>query len=450
VRHNLRRIRLVLLALTLAFSALFPATAAEYPIDSDHPRLLLPQRRLRLLRREQERESLRWNQLQSLVRTGAQFPEPGFAYGLYYIVNGDQATGRKAVEWALSAAGSDARQLAIVFDWCQPLLSRVEADALAAKLRQFAAAVPATPTIASQRDRAFAAIALAGNSGYDPSPVLEQIIDKWWEALAARLASGSLVLPITDHFALYELLHVLRDNIDADLREPASKYFYTLPVYHLLSHYPEPISAADNNYRLPISTPGSAPNVRDATLSRAAALSMVALDVNSQETGFLQGWLIQDAFLMASPLGAPYEFLWANPYQPGLSYHYLPNVFHDQTNGRLILRSTWEDDAAWFYQVPGTRQIYRNGNAADIAKQPLTAPLEFGSATILPAASGSFTLKAEEAHTYYLFGMQPSTAYNMEIDDEEMREVTTDNGGVLELSYPIERQAAGKLKPAAN
>jgi hypothetical protein len=149
---------------------------------------------------------------------------------------------------------------------------------------------------------------------------------------------------------------------------------------------------------------------------------------------------------MASPLGAPYEFLWANPYQPGLSYHYLPNVFHDAANGRLILRSTWEDDAAWFYQAPGARQIFRGGKAQDIAKQPVTAPLEFGTATILPAASGNFVLKAEEAHTYYLFGMQPSAAYNMEIEDEELREVSTDSGGVLELSYPVRREAAGKLK----
>ena len=35
----------------------------------------------------------------------------------------------------------------------------------------------------------------------------------------------------------------------------------------------------------------------------------------------LQGWLMHDSFMLKSTFGAPYEFLWANPYQPGLSYY---------------------------------------------------------------------------------------------------------------------------------
>ena len=235
MRHS-RQFLWTILLVAAAFAGSFPVAAADYPIDSDHPRLLLPPRRLRLLRREQERESLRWNQFQSLVRAGAQFPEPGFAYGLYYIISGDQGIGRRAVAWALSPAANTAnggaRDLALVFDWCQALMSKTEVDTVAAKLRGFAAVVPAAPTIANQRDRAFAAIALAGTGGYNPSAVLEQIIDKWWEQLAGKLVGGTLILPITDHFALYELLHVIRDNADADMRESASKYFFTLPIYH--------------------------------------------------------------------------------------------------------------------------------------------------------------------------------------------------------------------------
>ena len=44
---------------------------------------------------------------------------------------------------------------------------------------------------------------------------------------------------------------------------------------------------------------------------------MVAYDTNGLQNQFLQGWLIQDRYLMMTPFGAPYEFLWANPYQPG-------------------------------------------------------------------------------------------------------------------------------------
>ena len=370
------------------------------------------------------------------------------AYALAYIVGGSEAVGRKAVAWAVSPTGTDLRQLALVFDWCHPLLQRAEADSIAAKLKQGLSAKPGPRAIAAQRDRVFAAIALAGQSGFDASPVLEEVIDTWWEALAGELSAGSLVLPVTDHFPLYELFHAVRDNADVDLRESASKYFVTLPIYHLLAHYPKPLNGADTDYRLPIAKPGAEPDVRQAALSRAAALSMVAYDVNSQETGFLQGWLIQDSYQMASPLGAPYEFLWANPYQPGLSYRYLPNVFHDRESGRLILRSSWDDDAEWFFQGPGVRQLERDGKVTDIAAQPVTAPLEFGNASILPAGSGTFAVKSDEAHIYYLFGLQPGKTYDLEIDDEELRELSTDSGGVVELSYPVARTAAAKMRPA--
>ena len=38
---------------------------------------------------------------------------------------------------------------------------------------------------------------------------------------------------------------------------------------------------------------------------------------------------MHDHFLMRGPFGSPYEFLWANPYQPGLSYYHVPLVLHD-------------------------------------------------------------------------------------------------------------------------
>ena len=34
--------------------------------------------------------------------------------------------------------------------------------------------------------------------------------------------------------------------------------------------------------------------------------------------------------MLRGALGAPYEFLWANPYQPGLSFEHVPLVFHDE------------------------------------------------------------------------------------------------------------------------
>src|ERR1700676_1118345 len=93
----------------------------EFRVYTDHPRLFLKAQRLRLLKRERERTSMRWIQFEALVRGGAQMPEPGFALALYHAVTGDADVGKRAVEWALTAS-ADIRQSALVFDWCQDVL----------------------------------------------------------------------------------------------------------------------------------------------------------------------------------------------------------------------------------------------------------------------------------------------------------------------------------------
>src|SRR5215472_13352899 len=113
-------------ALAMAFCActLSALAQTEDPVAvfTEHPRLLLRPQRLRLLKRERERASVRWQQFATLVEGSAPMPERGFAWALYYQVAGDPAYGRKAIEFALSPA-AEPRQQALVFDWCQDLLS---------------------------------------------------------------------------------------------------------------------------------------------------------------------------------------------------------------------------------------------------------------------------------------------------------------------------------------
>ena len=97
-------------------------------IYTEHPRLFLGQHRLKLLQKEKERRSLRWQQFELLMAGHAPMPELGLAGALYYRVAGDQASGRSAVTWALGA-GTDLRQVALVFDWCQDLLSPAQLGA---------------------------------------------------------------------------------------------------------------------------------------------------------------------------------------------------------------------------------------------------------------------------------------------------------------------------------
>src|SRR5581483_8077252 len=101
----------------------------------EHPRLFLRPAPLRLLRRERERASSRWQQFDGYLSADAPLPEPGFAYALYYQVSGNTEAGRKAIAWALGP-GADLRQLALVYDWCQALISTAERRSLIARIEQ--------------------------------------------------------------------------------------------------------------------------------------------------------------------------------------------------------------------------------------------------------------------------------------------------------------------------
>src|ERR1700752_4709298 len=84
-------IRGLLLAICATSLLMAQAPADDDPIvvSTNHPRLLLPPARLRLLRRERERTSLRWQQFHLFLAGHAAMPENGFAKALYYQVAGD-------------------------------------------------------------------------------------------------------------------------------------------------------------------------------------------------------------------------------------------------------------------------------------------------------------------------------------------------------------------------
>src|SRR5205085_8284602 len=189
------------------------------------------------------------------------------------------------------------------------------------------------------RSRLLAAIALADHAPAASGKAIERFLHDYWPRQVVReLKAGRVAVPREDSFALLEILHAVRDNLNTDLRESFPKYFKNLPLDHLMSHYPVPWPAAENEYHIPAAKNFSlakqkAPDLNAAALSRAAELSMVAFDSNAPESQVLQGWLMNDNFLMRGPFGIPYEFLWANPYQPGLSYYHVPLVFHDDVLG---------------------------------------------------------------------------------------------------------------------
>lgn len=422
--------------------------AEEYRVYTEHPRLLLGPQRLRLLKRERERQSMRWRQFEALIQGSAQIPEPGFALSLYSIIAGDAAAAKRAVDWALGP-GNDLRQMAFVYDWCQDRMTPPQLGALRAKIQKGIAQPPAAQTIPVFRDRALAGIAIADENSHPEEGVLRPVVEQWFQGrYAPGLLDGREVISPPDAYALIEMFHAIRDNLNIDLRESAPAFFKTFPEYLVLANYPAPYQAPENEYRIPVYTSAGQPDMNLAALTRAAGLSMVAFDNNATETQFLQGWLIQDRFLMRGVYGAPYEFLWANPYQPGLSYFHLPLGFHDPHSGALFIRSSWEDDAVWFGLFRGEAQLFEDGKITVLTgKGPVSArPIQVGATNVLAGRSPmKFRIGSE---LLFIVGLKQHQHYLIEVDDEELREEETDSAGTLELHFPAERKAEVRIEEA--
>ncbi len=198
---------------------------------------------------------------------------------------------------------------------------------------------------------------------------------------------------------MLEILHAVRDNLNFDLRDTFPAWFRQYPLMHLMAHYPAPWPGAENEFRIPadetIETAG--PDVRKAALSRAAELAMVAYDTNTSSSQLLQGWVTNDRFLLRGAFGIPYEFLWANPYQPGLSYYHVPLAQHDEIGGQLFVRSSWEDDAEWLGFFDGQLQLFRDGGVTQVDPATAREPLDIDAAIIFFARqSKQFVVPAKE------------------------------------------------------
>lgn len=439
------------------FCALLPALAcapavaqqADDPVtvSTEHPRLFLRPQRLRLLKRERERTSMRWQQFAALVTGGAPLPERGFALALYYQVSGDASLGRQAVAFATSPA-ADLRQMALVYDWCQDLLSDTQKTALAGRMTQAIASTAGDSSVGAVRSRTLAAIALYDEVPQTPQKELERIVRGWWEGgIAPSLKANRPAIAREDAYALFEFLHAVRDNTIIDLRDSARQFFKDFPIEHLMSYYPLPFEGPDTLYFIGARAKIAEPDLAAAALSRAADLAMVAYDVNAAESQVLQGWLMHDKFILKSPFGAPYEFLWANPYLPGLSYFHVPLVYRNPESGRLFLRSSWDAAAKWFGAFDGVMQLFQDGKVAAVSPQP--APLALEQAVICFAQSAQkWRVKlGEEEDAVFLVGLTPKRAYEVEVDDQEMVEEEADAGGILQVNLMKGKETGIRIRP---
>jgi hypothetical protein len=407
------------------------STTESYRVYDDHPRLFLRSQKLKLLRRERVRESLRWQQFDRVISSGVELPEPAFSNALYFRVTDDTKAADRAIAAALQP-DADVRQIALVYDWCYDQLKPPDRSTLRKRLERAAADRSGGRGIADLRSQTLAAIAVA-TADASPEAALRFVVhDEFSERILPAVKSGALVLNGQDIEPLFELLHAVRDNFRIDLRETAGGYFKTLPLFSVLSYYPAPWPAADNEFHIPFSTKAGEPDLRVAALSRAAEMMMVALDSNAPESQVVQGWLTDDRFLMRGPFGIPYEFLWANPYQPGLSYYHVPLAMHDELLGQFAVRSSWDDDARWAGMIEGVMEEFSAGQVHVIDPHTPHQPIDLDEAAIHFAGNGDrFQSGSQTANDDFLVGLDPASSYHVEVDDEEMYEVEPDRAGTV-------------------
>jgi len=411
----------------------------SYRVYTEHPRLWLNARRLRLLRRERERESVRWQEVASLIRSRQPLPEEPFVRALQYQVEGDQAAGKQAVAWAVKrsslATGADAaelRELAIVFDWCYHLFEPAERSRVAARMARGATATGQAGV------RAFAAGALAAIALADDWDGAEQYLStafekKWRTQLLPQLQTGTLLESPAERAAFLEMCHAARDNLNLDLWEQAPAYFKQFPIYLLLQYYPGTVTVAGQPFHRPSEqSAGKSEALAAAELSRVAELLTTAYETNSVETQFLQGWLAHDSYRLRTPRGAPYEFLWMNPYQPGLSYYNLPLHLYDEKTGRLWARSSWDEDAAWVGYFNGELQLFADGERSLVKPREQAAPITFPHVAIVPASGdASFKVRLMEGSEIFIVDLHPNTTYWVKTADGGFATRTSDRGGIL-------------------
>ena len=282
----------------------------------------------------------------------------------------------------------------------------------------------------------------------------------------AGLHAAKLHVPNADAYAMLELIHCFRDNLEFDLRETFVAWFRDYPLTHILAHYPEPFPGAENEYRIPADPEidKRGPDVTKATLSRAAELAMVAFDANAPETQLLQGFLMNDRFLMRGTLGIPYELMWANPYQPGLSYYHAPLVVHDAVGGELYVRSAWEDNAAWLGFFAGQLQLFKGGELVRVDPHAAHDPMDLEEATVFfareankfrvpdrpkPEAAAEDKNGDDAVDDVFIIGLEPNRPYHVEADGMGMFEVSSDVGGIIYVpGLPAGAVVRFRLAPA--
>ena len=442
--------RLSTLAALVAFLPGLLLGQTDYKVYTSHPRIWLEGRRLTRLHKDVERDSERWRNLQRLVQADVEFPENPLVRALLFQVARDAEAGRTAIAWALAEAESEKftvpdrlRLGAVVFDWCYELLSDEQRAKLAEALFSAAETLSGKGDIGltGLRSGVAALIAVGGDrAGYER--VGQTFMKDHWEGrVLPALREGKLLAEGAELMALGELSHIARHNFEIEIWGQASDVFKALPLRMMFAVSPQPLRTEEGIFRVPVGTDESKA-VPEGTRNRIASMIFVAYENTLADYQFLQGWVRHDAYTLFTPLGAVYEFLWVNPYLPGLSYFSAPLVFHDEFEGRVYARSGWQEEDMWAGYSNGRLRIVSEGEQHLIGLKDQQAPLVFpGAAIIYGEPPLSFDGSIPDGKAIYVVGLKEGNGYEVRVNRSRAREQYAGKGGVLVIEDRPDRKS---------
>ena len=401
----LARSDLCTLAVLIVWDRLWGHLAQDLPVG---PKLLLTPQRLRRLERDRERQTVRWTNFESRVKTAPDSPERGFELALYYAVTHDEEKGRAAIEWAM-AHRCETRQVALIVDWCKPSASSGQLSRMGAPT-----CGQATPQSSMEelRDEAFHRI----TNGNDQDPVAMEHFKPLLSQFEKEVTPSA-----EDVYALCELIDGVRGANHVDLRETQAEFFAHLPTQFLLGMKPQQVDG---------------PSWR----ARIAGQILVAIDPNLQESQFLQGWAMEQREMISEGEGVAYEFLWGNPYLPGVSYQNLDPWVYYEADARLFARTDWTTESCWVSISPN------QARALQCPPGWRTQPMKFGHLTLIPALTQCFPVPslAINGDAVVVWGLKPGQKLTFRGDDKQQSR-NADAAGMIRIPVQVQgKVCAGK------
>ena len=111
----------------------------------------------------------------------------------------------------------------------------------------------------------------------------------------------------------------------------------------------------------------------------------------------------------------------------------LESVGDEEHLGQLFIRSSWEDDATWVGLLGAQLQMFRAGAITALNPASIKEPLDLEEAIVLGPENHKFQASERPLNDVFIVGLPPGKSFHLEIDDEEMTEVSAGAGGVLYL-----------------